>query len=165
MTGMTAARNRLGQADDLPALLEAARQVFAVALTALRACEDPASVWFGRFVMAAASAADGRDAVIFASSMPGRRAHATTGTGEDSPAGAADTVAGDIASSCGLAAVRLAQAALSNQDQPTPGRGCGRGTSRCGPAAPPMPIRAGRWPADRLVLPSRGRNAPWSPVR
>ena len=71
MTGMTAARNRLEQADDLPALLEAAHQVFAVALTALRAHEDPASVWFGRFVMAAASAADGRDALIFAPSMPG----------------------------------------------------------------------------------------------
>ena len=66
MTGMTAARNRLE--DDLPALLQAAHQLFAVALTALRTYEDPASMWFGRFVMAAASAADGRDAVIFAPS-------------------------------------------------------------------------------------------------
>ena len=77
MTGMTAARDRLEQADDLPALLEAAHQVFVAALTALRAREDPASVWFGRFVMAAASAADGRDALIFAPSMPAHRAHAT----------------------------------------------------------------------------------------
>ena len=116
MTGMTAARDRLEQADDLPALLEAAHQVFVAALTALRACEDPASVWFGRFVMAAASAADGRDALIFAPSMPAHRAHATTGTGEDSSAGTADTVAGDIASLCGLAAVRLAQAASQAAD-------------------------------------------------
>ena len=79
MTGMTAARDRLEQADDLPALLEAAHQVFVAALTALRAREDPASVWFGRFVMAAASAADGRDALIFAPSMPAHRAHATDG--------------------------------------------------------------------------------------
>jgi hypothetical protein len=110
MTGMTAARDRLEQTDDLPALLEAAHQVFAVVLTALRAHEDPASVWFGRFVMAAASAADGRDAVIFAPSMPPHHAHATGSGGEDSSTGTADTVAGDIASLCGLAAVRLAQA-------------------------------------------------------
>ena len=116
MTGMTAARSRLEEADDLPALLEAVHQVFVAALTALRACEDPASVWFGRFVMAAASAADGRDAVIFAPSMPGHRAHATGHTGEDSSAGTADTVAGDIASLCGLAAVRLAQAASQASD-------------------------------------------------
>jgi hypothetical protein len=116
MTGMTAARDRLEQADDLPALLEAAHQVFAVALTALRTCEDPASVWFGRFVMAAASAADGRDAVIFAPSMPAQRTHATTGSGEDSSVATADTVAGDIASLCGLAAVRLAQAASQAAD-------------------------------------------------
>ena len=111
MTEMRAARDRLERAGDLPSVLEAAHEVFAVALTALRACEDPASVWFGRFVMAAASAADGRDALIFAPSMPGQRTHVTRGTGEDSSAGTADTVAGDIASLCGLAAVRLAQAA------------------------------------------------------
>ena len=104
-------RDRLEQADDLPALLQAAHQVFVAALAALRAREDPASVWFGRFVMAAASAADGRDAVIFAPSMPAHRAHATRGAGEDSSVATADTVAGDIASLCGLAAVRLAQAA------------------------------------------------------
>jgi hypothetical protein len=110
MTGMTAARNRLEQADDLPALLEAAHQLFVTALTALRAHEDPASMWFGRFVMAAASAADGRDALIFAPSMPADRPHGTGRTGEDSSGGTADAIAGDIASSCGLAAVRLAQA-------------------------------------------------------
>jgi hypothetical protein len=113
---MTAARDRLEQAGDLSALLEAAHQVFVAALTALRAHEDPASVWFGRFVMAAASAADGRDAVIFAPSMPVHRAHATRGTGEDSPVATVDTVAGDIASLCGLAAVRLANAASQTAD-------------------------------------------------
>jgi hypothetical protein len=116
MTGMTAARNRLEQADDLPALLEAAHQLFVTALTALRAHEDPASMWFGRFVMAAASAADGRDALIFAPSMQAHRARASADTGEDSSAGTADTIAGDIASVCGLAAVRLAQAASQAGD-------------------------------------------------
>jgi hypothetical protein len=116
MTQMTAARDRLEQADELPGLLEAAHEVFVAALTALRAHEDPVSIWFGGFVMAAASAAGGRDALIFAPSMPGQRAHVTQGTGEDSSVGTADTVAGDIASLCGLAAVRLAQAASQAAD-------------------------------------------------
>ena len=116
MTGVTGARDRLEQADDLPTLLKAGHEVFVAVLTALRACEDPASVWFGRFVMATASAADGRDAVIFAPSMPAHRAHATERAGEDSSADTADTVARDIASLCGLAAVRLAQAASQAAD-------------------------------------------------
>jgi hypothetical protein len=116
MAEITAARDRLEQVGDLPALLGAAHEVFVAALTALRAHEDPASAWFGRFVMAAASAADGRDAVLFAPSMPAHHAHATRGTGEDSVAGTAETVAGDIACLCGLAAVRLAQAASQAAD-------------------------------------------------
>jgi hypothetical protein len=116
MTELTAARDRLEQADDMPALLQAVREGFVAVLTALRTCEDPASAWFGRFVMAAASAADGRDAVIFAPSLPGQETHVTRGTGEDSSTGTADTVAGDIASLCGSAAVRLAQAASQAAD-------------------------------------------------
>jgi hypothetical protein len=108
---ITAARDQLKQAGDLPALLGAAHDAFVASLTALRAREDPASVWFGRFVMAAASAADGRDALIFAPSMPAQRAHVTQRSGDDLSAGTAHTVAGDIASLCGLAAVRLARAA------------------------------------------------------
>jgi hypothetical protein len=86
MTEITAARNQLEQADDLPALLEAAHEVFVATLTALRACEDPASMWFGRFAMAAASAADGRDAPIFAQSNQRQRTHVTRGAGEHSSA-------------------------------------------------------------------------------
>lgn len=116
MTEMTAALDRLERAGDLPALLEAEHEVFAAALKALRAHEDPASVWFGRFVMAAAFAADGRDAVIFAPSIPDQRAHDMRGTEEESSAGTAETIAGDVASLCGLAAVRLAQAAELGAD-------------------------------------------------
>ena len=71
MTQLTAARDRLERADDLPALLEAAHQGFAVALTALRAHEDPDSVWFGGFVMAAA-AGRGRPRRAAASPRPCR---------------------------------------------------------------------------------------------
>jgi hypothetical protein len=128
MTQWAAARDRLDRADDLPALLEAAHQGFAVALAALRAGENPESVWFAGFVMAAAEAANGRDALLFAPSMP---LHGSAGmpvlstepptaiaagmaAGED-PAG---SIAGDIAALCGLAAVRLARAAA---DAPDPG--------------------------------------------
>ena len=76
-TGMTqwaAARDRLDRADDLPALLEAAHQGFAVALAALRAGENPESVWFAGFVMAAAEAANGRDgAAVRPGHVAGRR--------------------------------------------------------------------------------------------
>jgi len=125
MTQVMDARDRLGRAGDLPGLLEAAHQGFAAALTALRACEDPGSVWFGRFVMAAAAAADGRDALLFTPSLP---AHASPGLrdmGEEPQAGTAGSdggedragrVAGDIAAFCGLAAVRLARAASRPPD-------------------------------------------------
>ena len=116
MTGMTAARDRLEQADDLPALLEAAHQVFAVALTALRAREDPASVWFGRFVMAAASAADGRDALLFAPSMPAQRDPRHDGHRRRPISGHCRYRRGGYRRLCGLAAVRLAQAASHAAD-------------------------------------------------
>ena len=116
MTGMTAARHRLEQADDLPALLEAAHEVFVAALTALRAREDPDSVWFGGFVMAAASAADGRDAVIFAPSMPAHRARARRAPEKTHQRARPKRSRGTSPALCGLAAVRLAQAASQAAD-------------------------------------------------
>ncbi|MFI5065314.1 MAG: hypothetical protein ACHP9Z_15260 [Streptosporangiales bacterium] len=122
MTQLTAVRDRLERADGLPALLEAAHQGFAVALAAMRAHEDPASEWFCGFVMAAAAAADGRDALLFAPSMPQRGSPGMRDLGTQPPAGRAvrddpaGSVAGDIAALCGLAAVRLARAASHAPD-------------------------------------------------
>ena len=48
--------------------------------------------------------------------QPCDRAHASADTEEDSSAGTADTIAGDVASLCGLAAVRLAQATSQAAD-------------------------------------------------
>ena len=70
MNRLTKAHQRLQEAGDLAAVIAAAHEGFVAALTALRAREDPDSAWFGEFVMAAASAADGRDALLFAPSMP-----------------------------------------------------------------------------------------------
>ena len=91
----------------MAAVIAAAHEGFVAVLTALRAQEDPDSAWFGEFVMAAASAADGRDALLFAPSMPTTLSPGTTVTDEEAAAG----IAGDIAALCGLAAVRLARAA------------------------------------------------------
>ncbi len=117
MTRLTRAYERLQQTGDLPAVVAAAHEGFVAALTALRAHEDPDSAWFGEFVMAAASAADGRDALVFAPSMPACRSPGTGLTDENAAAGAARNVAGDIAALCGLAAVRLAQAASEAADR------------------------------------------------
>jgi hypothetical protein len=128
MTQLAVAHDRLERADNLPALLEAAHQGFAVVLTALRAQEDPESVWFAGFVMAATQAANGRDALLFAPSMPLHSSAATPDLSTEPPAGIAarvavgedpaGRVAGDIAALCGLAAVRLARAA---GEAPDPG--------------------------------------------
>ena len=66
MTCISNARARLQQASDLVTVLDAAYAAFEGMLSVIGPCEDPASGWFAAFVMAAASAADGRDAVAFA---------------------------------------------------------------------------------------------------
>lgn len=116
MNRLARAHQRLQEAGDLAAVIAAAHEGFAAALTALRAHEDPDSAWFGEFVMAAASAADGRDALRFAPSMPTTLRPGTTVADEKAAAGIAGSVAGDIAALCGLAAVRLARAAGQASD-------------------------------------------------
>ncbi|MGH3217304.1 MAG: hypothetical protein ACRDPY_01005 [Streptosporangiaceae bacterium] len=111
MNRLARAYERLQQAGGLPAVVVAVHEGFVAALTALRAHEDPDSAWFGEFVMAAALAADGRDALVFAPSMPACRSPGTGITDENAAAGAAENIARDIAALCGLAAVRLARAA------------------------------------------------------
>jgi hypothetical protein len=57
------------RAEDLPALLAAAYRAFDHALQALRGAEDDAGLLLPAFVLAAAAAADGRDAVAAATSF------------------------------------------------------------------------------------------------
>ena len=116
MNRLAKAHQRLQEAGDLAAVIAAAHEGFVAALTALRAQEDPDSAWFGEFVMAAASAADGRDALLFAPSMPAAPGPGTVVTDEQAAAGTGGSVAGDIAALCGLAAVRLARAAVEAAD-------------------------------------------------
>jgi hypothetical protein len=59
------------RAEDLPGLLSAAYSAFEDALQALRGAEDHAGHLLPAFVLAAAAAADGRDAVTAAGFFPG----------------------------------------------------------------------------------------------
>src|ERR1035438_8815383 len=85
MTFLISARDRLEQAAGPAAVLAAAYDAFEGMRLAFRVHEDPASGLFAAFVMAAASAADGRDAVAFAPSMPPRRRHRRAGAGQGPP--------------------------------------------------------------------------------
>jgi hypothetical protein len=72
MSSLYLVRKRLDQASEVAAILDAAYDAFESTLSVLRAHEDPGDPMFGAVVMAAASAADGRDAVLSAPSLPPR---------------------------------------------------------------------------------------------
>ena len=77
MANIAAARNRLQRAGDLPAVLDAACDAFEDVLAVLCDHQNPADDTFITFVLAATCAANGRDAVLFAPSLPAHRQHAT----------------------------------------------------------------------------------------
>ena len=105
---------RLERATALTAVLDAAYDAFEQMLLAIRAHENPASGLFAAFVMAAASAADGRDAVAFAPSLPPRPGTQPPGgyNGERTEE-SAEAIAECIAALSRLLAARLAQAGAS----------------------------------------------------
>jgi hypothetical protein len=70
VTPFTAIRHRLQEDDGLPALLDAAYAAFELLLTAIEEHENPATGMFAQFVFAATQAANGRDAILFAPSLP-----------------------------------------------------------------------------------------------
>ncbi len=95
MSSLSFVHDRLRQASDLAAILDAAYDAFESMLSVLRAHEDPDDPTFGALVMAAASAADGRDAVLFAPSLPPhRRQAADAEEGHDVAESVADVLTG-----------------------------------------------------------------------
>jgi hypothetical protein len=123
MERIAVARTRLEQATDLPAILGAAHGAFEAMLPVIHAQEDRLGGGFAAFVMAAASAANGRDAIAFAPSLPPTAPVAVEAIGKgqhrpDTEAEAAAALAGlsqvlvsrlaDAASWAGLAADRVA---------------------------------------------------------
>jgi hypothetical protein len=82
MTPLLAIRDRLRCGGGLPALLDTGYAAFELLLTAIEEHEDPASGMFAQFVFAATHAANGRDAILSAPSLPVRplhRAHTAAG--------------------------------------------------------------------------------------
>jgi hypothetical protein len=69
MDRIAAVRARLEQANDLPGILDAAYAAFEGMLPVIHGQEDRAGGGFAAFVMSAASAANGRDAVAAAPSL------------------------------------------------------------------------------------------------
>jgi hypothetical protein len=70
MDMITAVGARLERAAGLPAILDAAYDAFEDMLPVIEAQQDPGSTAFTAFVMSGASAANGRDAIAAAPSLP-----------------------------------------------------------------------------------------------
>ena len=117
MTWTTSAWDRLREASGLAAILDAAYDAFEGMRSIIRAYEDRAGSLFAAFMMSAASAADGRDAILFAPSLPSHCLCATPAPGEEShPGECAEGIAAYLAALSQLLADRLAQAARSAPD-------------------------------------------------
>ena len=72
MTHAATICDRLQRDEELPVLLDTAYAAFEVLLAAAEERQDPASGMFAQFVYAATAAANGRDAILFAPSLPVR---------------------------------------------------------------------------------------------
>ena len=117
MTFLISARDRLEQAAGLAAVLDAGYDAFESMRLAFRIHEDPASGLFAAFVMAAASAADGRAAIAFAPSLPSRRRHRAAETGQRPPGGdSAERFASEATGMSQVLAACLARAARPASD-------------------------------------------------
>lgn len=113
MTSFSEARHQVELASSVPELMAAACDAFQEILTVLRDHYDPDSGWFAALVLAGSPAGEGRDALLFAPSLPprtepGKPARAFSGGNDQAGSGA---VAAGIASLAGLLAARLASAA------------------------------------------------------
>jgi hypothetical protein len=106
---------RLQSAVGIAAVLDAAHDAFDEMLPIIRAREEPGDGLFIPLVMAAASAAEGRNAIIFAPSLPPRRLHPATRAAELGDA-SAEAITAELAGLSELLAARLADAARGAPD-------------------------------------------------
>src|SRR6266568_8301344 len=111
MTIIDTARQRLQEADGLAAVLDAAYAAFEGMVSVIHPVQDPASGLFTAFVMAAASAADGRNALALAPSLPGHPLLAGPAEQRPWPGAPPERVAEVVAGLSHLVAERLTQAA------------------------------------------------------
>jgi hypothetical protein len=116
MNRINAAHRRLQQASDLAAVLDAAYEAFEGMLSVIYPAQDPASGWFAAYVMAAASAANGRNALALAPSLPRRPLLAVPEEQGPGPGERPERVAEAVAGLSHLVAGRLASAAAGAPD-------------------------------------------------
>src|SRR6266566_10005777 len=118
MSWATGARAHLEEAADLAAVLSDAYEAFEGMLLVIRAHEGRAEGMFAAFVMSAVSAANGRDAVAAAPSLPriGGGIHAPAG-GDLAASATVEEITRDLASLGQVLADRLTDAARSAPDR------------------------------------------------
>ena len=116
MTRIATARDRVERAYSLAAVLDAAHGAFEDMLSVIRAHEDLDDGMFIPLVMAAASAADGRNAIAFAPSLPPHRLHQGTTEEQIHDPGPVQAIASELAALSELLATRLTEAARSASD-------------------------------------------------
>ena len=116
MTRVDAVHHRLEQASDPPAVLDAAYEAFETMVSVIHPAQDPASGLFAALVMAAASAADGRNALALAPSLPGHPLRAVPAEQPPWSGEPPERVAKVVAGLSHLVAERLSQAATSAEN-------------------------------------------------
>jgi hypothetical protein len=117
MDDITAVRARLEQASDLPGILDAAYEAFEGMLPVIWGQAERAGGGLAAFVMAGASAANGRDTVASAPSLPPAAAGGVPVAAGDPAAGVTEQEAAvALAGLSGLLARRLTEAACRAAD-------------------------------------------------
>ena len=116
MAHISSARDRLEQASGLDGVLDATYEAFEAMLSVTTAHEDPGSGLFAAFVMAAASAADGRDAVASATSLPELPLHRPPVGETQLPGTSHSDTADAVAALSQLAAGRLEEVSMLARD-------------------------------------------------
>lgn len=113
---MDTTQQHLQEADSLAAVLDAAYGAFEGMLSVIYPVQDPASGLLAAFVMAAASAANGRNALALAPSLPGRPLLAAPAEQQPWSGEPPERVAEVVATLSTLIAERLMQVAASAPD-------------------------------------------------
>ena len=117
MTWIISVGDRLCEASGLAAVLDAAYDAFEGMLPVIAACQDHPGSLFAAFGKSAVSAAEGRNAILLAPSLPSCCLHETPAPGEESHRGEdVEIIAAGLAAVSVLLADRLAQAAKSAPD-------------------------------------------------
>jgi hypothetical protein len=115
MRRLTAVGDRFGHARGLAPVLDAACEAFEEILAVIGDYEDASDALVVPLLLAATQAANGRDAVLFAPSLPARRLHQLR-VGEELERGSAQNVISAITGLCQLLASGLARTAVGVAD-------------------------------------------------